>query len=633
MAVARGEKTLRKLGRKFKALASRCSQAGAFFILVVSVTCSPVLAQEEPSTKQLRILAIYSGSSTLAANVAVETGFASVFSSGEKQPRYEIYGEYRDAQRFPTKADERTFLEFLVAKYRDQSFDVIATVGPEALPLGIELRRSIAPSAPLVFGGVQDATLKRYSEIEGLSGVISTFDLRGTFELARRMQPEATRAVVFTGSADFDERWRSFAVEELADVSQPSVEMVSGLTLEEFKAQAAALGPSDILLVLTIFEDADGRRFVPADALAAISEVSGAPTYGVYSSNIGRGVAGGSFSTFEATGAAIAEQALKILDDPSAAESSVLVPVSAVLDWRELRRFDLDPERRPAGSQLLFYDPSVWERYGPQILAALAIILLQSSTIAALIVLERRRRRGSAELMQRRIEMARLSRIAQLGELSGAIAHELNQPLTSILANAEAGSALLAQAQPDLIEVGEVLRDIAEDDRRAADIIVNLRRLMANGSGGLERADLNDVARSTMRLISNEMVARGVDVQLRLSREMLIVEADVQQLQQVLLNLVLNAADAMADQQTRKMIITTGLDMNNRRLLMVSDNGPGLPDALTDDPFKPFATSKPQGMGLGLSISQNIAEAHGGELRFTRSTREGACVELALPAP
>ena len=80
-------------------------------------------------------------------------------------------------------------------------------------------------------------------------------------------------------------------------------------------------------------------------------------------------------------------------------------------------------------------------------------------------------------------------------------------------------------------------------------------------------------------------------------------------------------------------IISTGLGINDRRLLTVSDNGPGLPDALTDDPFKPFATSKSQGMGLGLSISQNIAEAHGGELRFTRSTKEGACVELALPAP
>ncbi|MAU46273.1 MAG: histidine kinase [Yangia sp.] len=628
-----GEKRLRKLGRKLKVLASRCSQAGAFHIIAILMICSPVLAQEEPWAKQLRILVIYSGSSTLAANVAVEAGFASVFSSVDRQSRYEIYVEYRDAQRFPTDADELNFIESMVGKYGDQDFNVIVTMGPEALPLGIELRRSIAPRALLLSGGIQDATLKQYSHIEGLSGVLSTFDLRGTFELARQMQPKATRAVVFTGSADFDERWQAFAVEELSDASQPSVEMVSDLTLEEFKAHAAALRPSDILLVLTIFEDADGRRFVPADALAAIAEVSGAPTYGVYSSNIGRGVVGGSFSTFEATGAAIAEQALKILDEPSAAESSVLAPVVAVLDWRELRRFDLDPERRPAGSQLVFYDPSVWERYGPQILAAIAIILLQSSTIAALIVLERRRRRGSAELIQRRIEMARLSRIAQLGELSGAIAHELNQPLTSILANAEAGSALLAQGQPDLTEIGDVLRDIADDDRRAADIIVNLRRLMANDSVGLERADLNDVARSTMRLISNEMVARGVDVQLRLSREMLIVEGDVQQLQQVLLNLVLNAADAMADQQMRKMIISTGLGINDRRLLTVSDNGPGLPDALTDDPFKPFATSKSQGMGLGLSISQNIAEAHGGELRFTRSTKEGACVELALPAP
>jgi len=118
-----------------------------------------------------------------------------------------------------------------------------------------------------------------------------------------------------------------------------------------------------------------------------------------------------------------------------------------------------------------------------------------------------------------------------------------------------------------------------------------------------------------------------------LSRDALMVKGDVQQLQQVLLNLVINAADAMADQDTRHMTISTDLDAAGRRVLSVADNGPGLPEELRDNPFKPFATSKSQGMGLGLSISQTIAEAHGGTLRFVSSTGEGARIELALPAP
>lgn len=591
------------------------------------------MAQDQDALRQLRILAIYSGSSTLAANVAVEAGIASVFSGAERYSRYEIYGEYRDAQRFPSDLDAERFVDALAAKYRDQTIDVIMTIGPEAVPLAVSVREHISPGAPVVLGGILESTREEYAGIEGLYAVVSRFDLRGTYELARQLQPDANRAVIVTGSAVFDQRWQSFAKDALSDVSDIEIDYVSGLTLQGFRDRAAALDPSDILIALTIFEDADGRRFVPADALASIAEVSAAPTYGVYSSNIGRGVVGGSFSTFEDTGAVIAEQALKILEDPTNVAHTVPVPVSAVLDWRQLRRYGLDPERRPPGSELVFYDPGVWERYRLQILAALAIILLQSSTIAALIIMERRRRRSAEELARRRMEMARLSRIAQLGELSGAIAHELNQPLTSILANAEAGSAMLAQDPPDLAEVGEVLRDIAEDDRRAADVIVNLRRLMGSGGGGFEDAEINEVVQSTLRLVSNEMLARGITVQLQLSRDALMVKGDVQQLQQVLLNLVINAADAMADQDTRHMTISTDLDAAGRRVLSVADNGPGLPEELRDNPFKPFATSKSQGMGLGLSISQTIAEAHGGTLRFVSSTGEGARIELALPAP
>jgi len=595
--------------------------------------CSATGAQEGEQSPQLRILAIYSGSSTLAANVAVEDGISSVFSGAERNSRFEIYVEYRDAQRFPDAVDEQRFIDALDAKYRNQTIDLILTIGPEAVPLALGMRERIAPGVPVVSGGILGATRQEFGDVENLHAVVSRYDLRGTFELARQMQPDAQRAVIFTGSADFDRRWKAFAEAALADVSDIEIAFVSDLSLQGFRERAAALDPSDILIGLTIFEDADGRRFVPADALASIAEVSAAPSYGVYSSNIGRGVVGGSFSTFEDTGAAMAEQALRTLDDPSGAAQADLVPVAAVLDWRQLRRYGLDPDLRPPDSRLLYYNPGIWERYKLEILLALAVILLQSSTIAALIIMERRRRRNAEELARRRMEMARLSRIAQLGELSGAIAHELNQPLTSILANAEAGAAMLAQPSPDLAEVGEVLRDIANDDQRAADVIVNLRRLMTSDSAGLEDTDLNEVVRSTFRLVGSEILARRIALELKLFNNSLMVKGDIQQLQQVLLNLVINAADAMADQKTRHMTIETGLGPNDQRLLSVTDTGPGLPEALRDNPFKPFATSKIQGMGLGLSISQTIAEAHGGSLRFVSSTKDGARVELALPAP
>ncbi len=474
----------RDTGETPLALRSRIGLHVALHALVIALWSCAALAQEAGAGPQLRVLVIYSGSSTLAANVAIESGTASVFSGGQSQSRYEIYGEYRDAQRFHGAAAEHRFVDALVTKYTDQTLDAIVTVGPEALPVAIEFQTRTGSEAPVIYGGVQAATQSQYSGVAGFYGVLSSFDMRGTFDLARQLQPEAKRAVIFTGSAVFDERWKSIAEEMMSDVRDMEVLFVSGLSLQEFRDRAAGLDASDILIILTIFEDADGRRFVPADVVAAIAEVSGAPSYGVYSSNIGRGVVGGSFSSFEATGAVMAQQALKVLNHQSNVAPSVTVPVTSVLDWRQLKRYGLDAERRPADSQLLFYAPGPWERYRVQIAAALVIIALQSSTIAALVVMNRRRRRASEELGRRRMEMARLSRIAQLGELSGAIAHELNQPLTSILANAEAGSAMLAQDPPDIVEVGEVLRDIAEDDRRAADIITNLRRLMCNGGGG-----------------------------------------------------------------------------------------------------------------------------------------------------
>jgi C4-dicarboxylate-specific signal transduction histidine kinase len=228
-----------------------------------------------------------------------------------------------------------------------------------------------------------------------------------------------------------------------------------------------------------------------------------------------------------------------------------------------------------------------------------------------------------------------MSRIVQLGELSGAVAHELNQPLTSILANAEAGAQLIARDPVDLEEIAAILADIAEDDRRAAGIIVELRRLMARGEAEFEDLDLNDVALATMRLLQSELLVREVAIETDLFRGALPVRGSRAQLKQVLQNLMLNAADAMADQApgTRRMTVTTALRADGWRELAVRDHGPGLAAEIARDPFRPFATTKATGLGLGLSICRTIVQAHGGHLGFDETVGRGARAVLALPSP
>jgi signal transduction histidine kinase len=488
---------------------------------------------------------------------------------------------------------------------------------------------------PLVFGGVSPEALGRPDLPPGVHGVVSGFSTLGTLALARRLQPEANRLVVMTGSSDFDRSWNETARRELAGLSDIAVDHVSGLTIEAFQDAAAALDDDTILLILTIFEDAAGRQFTPVNAAEVIAAASAAPAYSVYDTYVGRGIVGGEVQRFRDIGAAMAEQALRLAADEPGVEPLREASTRVLVDWRSMERFGLDQDRLPPGALVENYDPSAWERYRLQILLASAVILAQSATIAGVAIQGRRRRTAEREVAAGRVELAHMSRVAQLGELSGAVAHELNQPLTSILANAEVGLQLARRDPADLKEITAILEDIVEDDRRAAGIIVELRRLMAKGESSLEPLDLNEVVDATVMLARSEFLVRQVIVESELARGGLSVRGSRTQLKQVILNLLLNAADAMADQPpaSRRIRVATRTRQDGWRELRVQDAGPGLSPAIADDPFRPFATTKPDGLGLGLSICRTIVEAHGGTLGFDHQSGEGATVILALPPP
>jgi C4-dicarboxylate-specific signal transduction histidine kinase len=239
-----------------------------------------------------------------------------------------------------------------------------------------------------------------------------------------------------------------------------------------------------------------------------------------------------------------------------------------------------------------------------------------------------------AEAEEQRSELAHLGRVAVLGGLSGALAHELSQPLASILSDAQAGQRFLARNPPDVKEVREILNDIVTAHQRAGMVIDRLRGLLSKRHGEFSPLDMNNVVGETLQLLRGDLADRQVSASTELDPELALVLGDRVQLIQVLINLIMNACEAMSSTpppERQIKILTSGSSGEPVRVSVV-DRGVGIPEELMRRIGEPFLTSKPQGLGLGLSISRTILVAHGGGLRLENNADQGATFHLVLPA-
>jgi PAS domain S-box-containing protein len=244
------------------------------------------------------------------------------------------------------------------------------------------------------------------------------------------------------------------------------------------------------------------------------------------------------------------------------------------------------------------------------------------------------RLKEEAEAQKRREELAHVTRVAMMGELTTSLAHEINQPLTAILSNAEAAQRFLSQASPDISEVRQILEDIIRDDRRANDVVRKVRALVKKEKLRDEPLDLNKVILAVVDLIRADSLLQGLSIATDLSPRLAAIHGDGIQLQQVILNLILNGAAAMRNSPSgqRKIIVRTAMLDGRTVKAFVTDFGTGIDEHHIDRLFEPFYTTKPEGLGMGLSISQTIIKAHGGTMEAWNNREGGATFAFTLPA-
>jgi signal transduction histidine kinase len=563
------------------------------------------------------------------------SGLRSVLGADPTAP-IAIYSEVLDLGRFSGKEYEDLLRTSLSAKYRNKPIGVIVVHGSTALEILLRLRSELWSTVPVVFGVVDEATASRLTFPPDVTGTVVRLRLSNAVAVARAIVPNLKR-IVLVGDPFERQTFRKHYVEELPQVAKEfEIIDLSGLPLAEVKERVAVL-PDDAAIIYTaIYVDGGGMAYVPPGPIDQIAAAANRPIVGDAEPSMGKGATGGLMVVADPIARASAQIALRILNG----EDVTSIPIRVgdfnkpMFDWRQLQRFGISEKQLPPGSEVIYRTLSLWDQYRWQLTTIFAVVLFQAALIGWLLYEHRRRSRAELESRGRLLEVIHLNRTASAGMLSASFSHELNQPLGAILSNTEAAELLLTTNPPDVSQVMEILADIRRDDQRAGDIIKNLGGLLRKkNQSELEEVDLNDAVRGALKLLDPEALNRGVVLNVIQAQSTLPVRADAVHLQQVILNLALNAMDAMLNcaPGSRKMTLGTALAGQTEVEVSVADTGTGIPSDKLKSVFETFFTTKPNGTGLGLSIARTIVETYGGRIWAENKLGGGAVFRFVLP--
>ncbi|WP_298241817.1 ATP-binding protein [uncultured Bradyrhizobium sp.] len=537
--------------------------------------------------------------------------------------------------RFNNPGPEAPFVEYLQSLYQGAMPDIVLSIGAPAARFAQRYRARLFPDTPLVLAAVERRLIDRADLGENDVVVAIRNDFVAAFDNILQVLPDTKSVAIIIGASPLEKFW----VEEVKRELKPfagRLEFVwySDLSFDDILKRASTLPPHTVLFWGLMSVDAAGVVHESDIALRSLHAVANAPIFSYQEPFFGNGTVGGPMQLIKDTSSRTVSAAIGILGGakPGSIKYEPIGFAASRYDWRELRRWGISESRLPPDAEIMFREPNIWERYRWQMLLITSVFLVQAGLISGLLHERRGRRFAEIESRQRLAELAHANRYSAVGELTTSIAHELNQPLGSILTNAETAELMLRAASPDIKEIRQILADIRRDDQRASEVIRRLRSVLRKTPFELKDIELNDMVREAIGLVQAVADGRRITLIYVAAVTDLPVRGDPIQLQQVVLNLIINAMDAISDADAAKREVSVStLRAGKEAEIKVGDTGPGIDVSDLANVFNPFFTTKPQGMGMGLAIVKTIIEAHHGSISAANQPAGGALFTIRLP--
>jgi signal transduction histidine kinase len=623
------------MGRLYPRLIRRFGHWNVSTLLAVVcliVTVGVHAAEEGPAK---RVLMVHSFGSSAPPFTTHSTAFETTLTQ-EMGKRVDLDQVSLDMARYAQPDMEEAFVEFLLKRLAKWQPDLVVPIGSPAGRFVVKFRDRLFPGTPVIYTGMDRRTVPPDAITKNATFVGDDFKLAGLVEDILQLAPDTTNIEVILGATPLERYWTiEFRRAFEPFTNRVSFNFLNDLSFDQMLRQLSKLPPRSFILLGLFLRDASGVTHNEDEALQRLHAVANAPINGLYQNQLGLGIVGGRLYQGELQGVESARIAIRVLrGEPMSSFPPMFVGTQRPrYDWRELQRWNISESRLSPDSVIEFRQPTVWERYRWYIVGALFIFALQAAMITGLLLQRTRRRRAEADLQRNREELAHVTRVSTVGELTTSVAHELNQPLGAILSNADAAEMFLAADPPALDEVRDILADIRKDDQRASEVIRRMRNLLQKHDLTPKSIEINEAVEEVLKLISTGVSARKVAIKFERTAGLPRVWCDPVHFQQVVLNLVLNGMEAMAGlpEEKRQVVVRAGPGDNGTVRIAVADSGPGIPTDKLPKLFEPFFTTKKEGMGMGLSIARTIVEAHHGKIWAENNPNIGATFYFTVP--
>jgi signal transduction histidine kinase len=555
--------------------------------------------------------------------------------------RYSLHTEYLEIESYPKDDYPKERFDIYNQKYRDIKIDLLICVGRNAIVPIKQYAEDYLLNLPTIsidFDFSDNGFKSNLKLNEQTTEIGMKVNFNKSISNALSLFPETTSLYFIGGTSPFDKYLMSIAVEESKIIeSSKELILITDKSMDNILQQVSSLPVNSLIFVPSFNADLKLVTYYNPEAIRLISMAANVPVFAYSDMGFGDGAVGGYILSFEKIGLLSGVFAVKILEgaDPSSLSATEQDYYDYVLDWRQLKRWNIaDSDLIPEESTILFKEVNFIDEYKWILGAVLLFLVLQSMMIANLIRLNRNQKLMTKKVIEtenRYREFLHEDRSLRLGQLTASLSHELNQPLTAILSTAQAGINFINsnEATPELLK--QIFQKIVENDKRGASILSSIRGMMKIEHREKEKTDINSLVNEVAKVYKNEASMHGIQLNIRLLDEPVYIFADGIQIQQVLLNLIFNASHSMEKINASNKIITISNTINNTDVIVsVSDRGTGIDEAEKDKLFKPFITSKKEGMGIGLVICRSIVKDHNGKIWAENMPDVGAKFSFSL---